>query len=59
MPASIRGASRRRIPFLIAAEQLNVPAADCLVFEDAELGIQSAEAAGMQWVKIAGPLERV
>jgi len=42
-------------PFLMAAEQLNIPPADCLVFEDADMGIQSAVAAGMQWVKVPPP----
>ena len=39
-------------PFLTAARQLGVPARECLVFEDADAGIASAEAAGMQWVRI-------
>lgn len=39
-------------PFLTAAAQLNVAAADCLVFEDAEAGIASAIAAGMDWVRV-------
>ena len=39
-------------PFLNAAKLLNIPPADCLVFEDADAGIQSAEAAGMQWVRV-------
>ena len=42
-------------PFLVAARALGVPAHRCLVFEDADLGIQSAEAAGMQWVKVVPP----
>ena len=38
--------------FLLAAEQLGVPPAECLVFEDAEPGIQGALAAGMQVVRV-------
>lgn len=38
--------------FLLAAQQMNVPAEQCLVFEDAEPGIQAAEAAGMKWVRV-------
>lgn len=39
-------------PFLLAARLLNVAPADCLVFEDADAGIASATAAGMQWVRV-------
>lgn len=39
-------------PFLTAAKILNVSPERCLVFEDADLGIQSAVAAGMSWVKV-------
>jgi beta-phosphoglucomutase family hydrolase len=39
-------------PFLTAAKLLNVAPADCLVFEDADAGIQSAKAAGMHWVRV-------
>lgn len=39
-------------PFLTAARLLNVAPADCLVFEDADAGIASAKAAGMQWVRV-------
>jgi HAD superfamily hydrolase (TIGR01509 family) len=46
-------------PFLIAAERLGVAPEDCLVFEDTEMGIQSATAAGMASVKILQPWERV
>jgi beta-phosphoglucomutase family hydrolase len=45
-------------PFLLAAEKLNVPPASCLVFEDTEMGIQAATAAGMQSVRILQPWER-
>lgn len=45
-------------PFLLAAERLGVAPGDCLVFEDAEAGIQSAKAAGMAWVRVPMPLER-
>lgn len=46
-------------PFLIAAERLGVAAQDCLVFEDTDMGIRAATAAGMASVKIAQPWERV
>ena len=39
-------------PFLTAARLLNVEPATCLVFEDAEPGIESARAAGMQYVRV-------
>jgi beta-phosphoglucomutase family hydrolase len=45
-------------PFLIAAERLGVKPADCLVFEDTEMGIQAATAAGMASVKVLRPWER-
>ncbi len=45
-------------PYLIAAERLGIAPADCLVFEDTQLGIDAAVAAGMQWVKVPHPLER-
>jgi HAD superfamily hydrolase (TIGR01509 family) len=44
--------------FLVAAERLGVAPADCLAFEDTELGIAAATAAGMATVKIASPQER-
>lgn len=42
-------------PFLTAAGKLGVPPEHCLVFEDADLGIQAAVAAGMRWVKVPQP----
>ena len=44
--------------FLVAAERLGVPPEDCLVFEDTDLGIEAATAAGMASVRIPAPLER-
>lgn len=45
-------------PFLVAAERLGVQPEDCLVFEDTDMGIQAATAAGMASVKILQPWER-
>ena len=39
--------------FLLAASKLGVAPQHCLVFEDTELGIQAATAAGMQSVLVA------
>lgn len=39
-------------PFLVAAQRLGVEPRRCLVFEDADAGIRSAEAAGMPWVRV-------
>lgn len=44
--------------FLLAAERLGVKPQVCLVFEDTEMGIQAARAAGMAYVKIPLPWER-
>jgi HAD superfamily hydrolase (TIGR01509 family) len=38
--------------FLLAAERMGVAPQDCLVFEDAEPGIQAALAAGMKVVHV-------
>jgi HAD superfamily hydrolase (TIGR01509 family) len=46
-------------PFLVGAQRLGIAPKDCLVFEDTEMGIQSATAAGMASVKILQPWERV
>jgi HAD superfamily hydrolase (TIGR01509 family) len=45
-------------PFLTAAKRLGVSPEDCLVFEDTEMGIQAATAAGMASVKVMQPWER-
>jgi beta-phosphoglucomutase family hydrolase len=44
--------------FLLAAAQLGVAPKSCLVFEDTDMGIQAAQAAGMASVKIPPPWER-
>ena len=38
--------------FLVAAEKLGIPPADCLVFEDSKAGIEAAKRAGMKVVGI-------
>ena len=44
--------------FLTAASKLGVAPESCLVFEDTDMGIQAAKAAGMAWVKVPLPWER-
>jgi HAD superfamily hydrolase (TIGR01509 family) len=44
--------------YLVGAARLGVAPEDCLVFEDTDMGIEAATAAGMASVKIASPLER-
>jgi beta-phosphoglucomutase family hydrolase len=44
--------------FLLAAERLGIAPEHCLVFEDTEMGIQAATAAGMASVKVLQPWER-
>ncbi|WP_348269961.1 HAD family phosphatase [Edaphobacter paludis] len=46
-------------PFLMAAERLGVAPECCLVFEDTDMGVQAATAAGMASVKVPAPWERV
>jgi HAD superfamily hydrolase (TIGR01509 family) len=44
--------------YLIAAQRLGITPTDCLVFEDTDIGIQAATAAGMASVRVPSPLER-
>ncbi len=44
--------------FLTAAARLGVEPKDCLVFEDTEMGIEAATAAGMASVRVPTALER-
>ncbi|MCI4065313.1 HAD family phosphatase [Micromonospora sp. R77] len=44
--------------FLLAARRLGVPPEHCLVFEDTDLGVQAATAAGMASVRVPHPWER-
>lgn len=44
--------------FLLAAERLGIEPEACLVFEDTEMGIQAATAAGMASVRVPQPWER-
>ena len=44
--------------YLLAAARLGVAPEDCLVFEDTDLGIQAADAAGMASVRVPFPMER-
>ncbi len=46
-------------PFLMAARRLEVAPESCLVFEDTDMGVQAATAAGMASVKVPPPWERV
>jgi HAD superfamily hydrolase (TIGR01509 family) len=41
--------------FLLAAERMGVPAADCVVFEDSVLGLEAAKRAGMASVLVRPP----
>ena len=45
-------------PFLLAAIRLGVAPKDCLVFEDTDIGIAAAQAAGMGSVRVPSPRER-
>ena len=41
--------------FLLAAKKLNIPPPHCLVFEDAEAGVEAAVAAGMKCIGVGSP----
>lgn len=45
-------------PFLAAAQALGVPPSECLVVENAPLGIEAAKAAGMDCVAVASTLKK-
>jgi sugar-phosphatase len=45
-------------PYLTMSAKMNIPSGDCLVFEDAISGIQSAKAANMQAIGIGNELTR-
>jgi HAD superfamily hydrolase (TIGR01509 family) len=45
-------------PFLVAAQRLGVRPEACLVFEDTQIGIDAATAAGMKSVRVPAPWER-
>ena len=46
-------------PFLVAASRLGIAPEACLVFEDTDMGIAAATAAGMASVKVPPPWDRV
>ena len=41
--------------FILAAQKLGIPNENCVVFEDAEAGIQAAKSAGMKAIGIGSP----
>jgi beta-phosphoglucomutase family hydrolase len=45
--------------FLLAADRLGIAPERCLVFEDTDLGIEAATAAGMASVRVPQPSERI
>ena len=45
-------------PFLVAAKRLGIQPGNCLVFEDTQMGIEAASAAGMASVLVPPPWER-
>jgi HAD superfamily hydrolase (TIGR01509 family) len=42
-------------PYLLAAARLGVPPAQCVVFEDAAVGVRAAKAAGMACIGVPNP----
>ena len=44
--------------FLLAAQRLGIAPYNCLVFEDTDLGIEAAAAAGMSFVRVPQPHQR-
>jgi HAD superfamily hydrolase (TIGR01509 family) len=44
--------------FLMAAQRLGVSPESCLVFEDTQMGVDAAKAAGMAWVRVPPPWQR-
>lgn len=42
-------------PYLVTAERLYVPPAECVVFEDATVGVAAAKAAGMRCIAVPNP----
>ncbi len=44
--------------FLLAADRLGIPPKSCLVFEDTDMGIEAATAAGMKSVRVPPPWSR-
>jgi beta-phosphoglucomutase-like phosphatase (HAD superfamily) len=44
--------------YLLAAQRLGLPPAECLVLEDALNGVAAAKAAGMTCVAVPNPLSR-
>ncbi|KHD76709.1 HAD family hydrolase [Actinoplanes utahensis] len=44
--------------YLLGARLLGVDPRDCLVFEDTDLGVAAAEAAGMRYSRVPAPWER-
>jgi sugar-phosphatase len=42
-------------PYLVTAARLGVPPANCVVFEDATVGVLAAKAAGMRCIAVPNP----